>query len=461
MNGSMEGLERSSVLVVGAGHVGLVTAAGLARLNHKVVGLDTNSNLIESLRNGQVHFMEPGLPELLEEALASGNLSFTSSYSDCLKDVDFVFFCVNTPSTVTGAADLRYVRDAAACIGVEMVRTGQKPILINKSTSPIGTGETIDAILRSHLADEAGPPTIVSNPEFLREGSAVKDFFHPERIVIGCDSRVEADRVATLYAGLGAPKVITDLRSAEMIKYVSNAFLATRVSFINEIARLCDRLGVDVDMVAEGAGMDARIGRHFFRPGIGYGGSCLPKDVAALCYTGDLVGSSMRLLSAVQEVNVGQRRFVVQRLRSNLGSLEGKTVGVWGLTFKGGSEDLRESPALDVVRLLRNDGATIRAYDPCLGMNLELEDIDVICADALEAAAGVDALVILTDWQDFAKVDLDQVQQVMAGDLVYDGRNVLERRVVEQRGLRYEGVGRPIDNRLPPRGERELREVPA
>lgn len=434
----------SSVLIVGAGHVGLVTAVGLAKLGHRVTALDKNPALVGMLSNGEVPFMEPGLSELLDEMLAAGRLSFASAYENHVRDAEFVFLCVNTPSTVSGAADLRYVRDAASCIGQEMARTGNKPIIVNKSTSPIGTAETIEMILRSHLTDEYGPPLIASNPEFLREGSAVQDFLAPERIVVGCEEPGPAERVAKLYNGIEAPVILTDLRSAELIKYVSNAFLATRVSFINEVARLCGHLGVDIDTIADGAGMDSRIGRQFFSAGIGYGGSCLPKDVDALRYTGDLVGASTRLLTAVQEVNLSQRRFVVQRLKASLGSLEGRTLGIWGLTFKGGSEDLRESPALDIVRLLRNEGARVKVFDPAIDTASGLEIVDEICPDAESAACDANAVVVLTDWREFACVDFGRVSRLMAGDLIYDGRNVLERKVVEASGLHYEGIGRPM-----------------
>jgi UDPglucose 6-dehydrogenase len=334
------------------------------------------------------------------------------------------------------------VRRAVGQIAEVLASTRERPLIVNKSTSPIGTGETIEAILARTFVTERRP-VIVSNPEFLREGDGVHDFFHPQRIVVGAERKEDAERVAALYGSIEAPVILTDLRSAEMIKYVSNAFLATRVSFINEISRLCENLGVDVDIVAYGASLDPRIGSSYLNPGIGYGGSCLPKDVAALCHSGDSVGVTMRVLAAVQEVNVGQRKQAVNSIRKLLGPLEGATVAVWGVTFKAGSEDLRDSPAIDVVGLLRNEGAIVKVYDPSLNGEDSLPFADAICGSALEAAHDADCVALLTDWPEFAAVDITELSKTMRGRLVYDGRNMLNRADVERGGLAYYGVGRP------------------
>jgi UDPglucose 6-dehydrogenase len=431
-----------SIAVVGCGHVGTVTAACLAELGHSVCGVDVDDNLVQRLNAGDAPFLEPGLPELIASKLQTRGLRFTTSYTDALEGAGLVFLCVNTPATTTGAADLRYVRRAVGQIAEVLANTQERPLIVNKSTSPIGTGETIEAILARTFVSEARPE-IVSNPEFLREGYGVYDFFHPQRIVVGAERRRDAERVAALYTSLDAPLILTDLRSAEMIKYVSNAFLATRVSFINEISRLCENLGVDVDIVAYGASLDPRIGSSYLNPGIGYGGSCLPKDVAALCHSGDSVGVTMRVLAAVQEVNMGQRKQAVNSIRKLLGPLEGATVAVWGVTFKGGSEDLRDSPAIDVVGLLRNEGAVVKVYDPCVSGENSLPFADAICASALEAARDADCVAVLTDWPDLAAVDLTELSKTMRGSLVYDGRNVFKRGDVERAGLVYYGVGRP------------------
>lgn len=434
------------IAVVGCGHVGTVMAACLAELGHHVEGVDVDAALVENLNAGRVPFIEPDLPELVASNREAGRLHFTTSYPEALHGAEFVFLCVNTPSTSTGAADLRYVRRAVGQIAEVVVGSKDKPLIVNKSTSPIGTGETIEAILTRTFPSTDKRPEIVANPEFLREGHGVYDFFHPERIVVGADRKADAERVAQLYAAIDAPVILTDLRSAEMIKYVSNAFLATKVSFINEIARLCENLGVDVDVVVQGISLDSRIGNTYLSPGIGYGGSCLPKDVAALCHSGDSVGLSMRVLSAVQEVNVGQRKHAVNTIRKALGPLEGKTVAAWGVTFKGGSEDIRESPALDIIGLLRNEGARVHVYDPSLAPAESVQFADLVAASPLEAAKDADCVAILTDWPAFAEIDLAKLARAMSGTLVYDGRNLLRRKDVEAAGLTYHGVGRAPRN---------------
>ncbi len=433
----------AQIAVIGCGHVGLVVAAGLARLGHSVIGIDRNERLVGTLCSGQVPIREEGLDDLVRTGLESGRLTFTTSYDLGIPTADFVFLAVDTPATQSGAADLRNIRLATRAIAGSL--NGRTPIIVNKSTSPIGTGETIEGILETALAHRQAPPRIVSNPEFLRQGRAVEDFFHPDRIVIGARSSEDGAAVAALFAGLGGEVVLTDVRTAEMIKYVANSFLATRVSFINEIARLCEHIGVDIDQVVRGIASDARIGAHFFQPGIGFGGSCLPKDVAALRYVGETLGVATPILSAVQEVNAAQRTYAVRRLRARLGSLEGRTIGVWGLTFKGGTEDARESPAMDVVNLILNEGAQVQAYDPGIArhpMGLPETFRSMVRGSAIEAVRGADALAILTDWREFAEVPLSEVREAMAGSVIFDGRNLLSRSDAEAHGFAYLGVGR-------------------
>ena len=448
-NGSSRSTTKGrKIAVIGCGHVGLVNAAGLAELGHKVIGLDIQEEIVEELSQGKVRFLEPDLHELVQNNLANGRLRFTTSYTEALSEAQIVMLCVNTPSTVTGAADLSRVRSAAMMIGRELAVAGRHPIIVNKSTSPIGTGETIYAILTRSLPLFLGEPRIASNPEFLREGHAVEDFFKPERIVVGAELDEVAEEVKNLYSGLDAPVILTGIRAAELIKYASNAFLATRVSFVNELARLCEHLGIEVDAVLKGTTLDSRIGSAFFQPGIGYGGSCLPKDVAALCHMGDSFGVPMRVLTAVQDANIGQRRHAVSCLRNALGSLEGRTISVWGLAFKGQSEDFRESPASDVIMLLRNEGTQVRLYDPALKPEeSHLAGMADVFADPIEAATGAHALAVLTDWREFAGVDMNALSTAMTGNYVYDGRNILDRKTVEAAGLRYEGVGRPSSTR--------------
>jgi UDPglucose 6-dehydrogenase len=431
------------IAVIGCGHVGVVTAACLAHLGHSVIGVDIDAGLVARLNDGRVPFIEPGLGELLQANLSSRRVAFTTSYEEALAGAAIIVLCVNTPAATTGAADLRNVRRAVERIGEVLAGSGARPVIVNKSTAPIGTGETIDAILNRSFPDPAHRPAIVANPEFLREGSAVHDFLHPNRIVIGAEATEDAERVAALYAALDAPVILTDRRTAEMVKYVSNAYLATRLSFVNEVARLCESLGVDVDAMLRGVTLDPRIGGQFFAPGIGYGGSCLPKDVAALLHTGECAGMAMRVLNAVQEANTGQRKHAVNCIRRMLGRLEGLTIAAWGVSFKGGSEDLRESPALDVISLLRNEGARIQVYDPSLPPGATLDLADQICAGPIDAARGAHCIAVLTDWPQLAEVDLAAARAVMMGAFIYDGRNLLERTRAESAGFTYHGIGRP------------------
>ena len=442
----------SRIAVIGCGHVGLVFAAGLAELGHRVIGVDRDETLVSRLGAGQVHIHEPALPELVNRGLARGTLSFTTRYEAAVPNADFIFLAVDTPPTVGGAADLRNMRAAMRSIAVSL--NGKAPLIVNKSTSPIGTGESIEALLQDALGTRQKHPRIVANPEFLRQSRAVQDFFHPDRIVIGARFPADATAVAELYGDLGGELIITDLRTAEMIKYVANSFLATRISFINEVARLCEELGVDVDQVIEGVAPDPRIGAHFFQPGIGFGGSCLPKDVSALRYMGETLGVATPVLSAVLEVNKIQRTTALRKLRAALGGrLDNKTIAVWGVTFKGGTEDVRESPALELISLLMNEGADVRAYDPSFAPAAPDRIRETLRATAIEAAANADALAILTDWDEFRDVDLAPVRAAMRGDVLFDGRNLLTRASAESAGFSYIAVGR---GRSAPRRDRSV-----
>ena len=436
--------------VIGCGHVGLVTAAFFAEQGHVVAGIDVNARHVATLNAGRIPFWEPRLAELTSTNLASGRLSFTTSFEQGLAGCSAAFLCVDTPGTSTGAADLRHIREAARQAASVLASRSATPLIVNKSTSPIGTAETIESIVsRAFAASGVGPPHIVANPEFLREGHAVADMFAPSRIVLGANQREDAEKIAQLYAGTTAPVLIVGLRAAEMIKYVSNSFLATRVSFVNEVARLCESLEIDADAVLTGASLDPRIGNAFFQPGIGYGGSCLPKDVAALAHTGESWGVAMRVLSAVQQANLAQRKHAVNCIRRLLGGIEGRTIAAWGITFKGGTEDMRESPAVDVLALLRNDGAVVRLYDPSVCDGAAAAGLaDHWCDSPLDAADGADAVVILADWEEFRTVDLNAVRRRMRGTILYDGRNLLERDCVEAAGLYYQGIGRPMKRSL-------------
>jgi len=406
-------------------------------------GSFSREELVQELCSGEVRIVEQDLTDLVRSGISAGNLTFTTSYEYAIPEAEFIFLAVDTPPTFGGAADMRNLRLAARSVGASL--NGFGPIIVNKATAPIGTADTIQAILDETVGPDHAPPRLVANPEFLRQGHAVYDFFNPDRIVVGSKSQEDAWAVADLYRDVQSEVVVTDLRTAEMIKYVSNSFLATRISFINEVARLCEQIGVEVDEVVAGVALDDRIGGHYLRPGIGYGGSCLPKDVAALRYIGETHGVATSLLSAVQEVNSSQKARAVSRLRNRLGPLDGKTIAVWGLSFKGGTEDLRDSPAMEVVNLLNNEGAHVRLYDPAVieGGALVPHGLrEHVLETPVEAARGADALAILTDWPEFAAVPLADVRDAMRGTVIFDGRNVLDKAAVEGLGFSYMGVGR-------------------
>jgi UDPglucose 6-dehydrogenase len=427
------------ICVIGVGYVGLVTAAGFSDLGNRVTALDINEERVRNLRKGILPIYEPGLEEVVSRNVKAGRLSFTTDYPEALKNAEFAFIAVGTPEGVDGEADLRYVREAAESIAGAM--TGPL-VVINKSTVPVGTGDWVAEIIRSHLAKPL-PFSVVSCPEFLREGCALADFLNPARTVLGSMDREAADKVAQLHLPLRAPIVITDLRTAEMIKYASNAFLATKISFINEIANICEALGADVKEVASGMGYDPRIGRQFLEAGIGYGGSCFPKDVKALAYMASVQGRNPQLLQAVMDINEDRRRMVIEHIESLAGKLEQKEIGLLGLAFKSNTDDMREAPAARIATMLRERGAQVRAYDPVAmeaGARI-LPDVRM-CRDPYELAEGVDALVVVTDWNEFKQLDLARIQKLMRQPNLIDGRNIYEPEEMKRLGFHYRGIGR-------------------
>src|SRR5438105_445978 len=392
-----------SVAVIGAGYVGLTTAACLAHLGHEVVCADIDAGRVERLRKGEVPILEDGLPALVAEGLASKRLSFVVGARAAAGSAEIVFLCVQTPQGADGAADLSYVEQVAREIGPVLT---PRAIVVNKSTVPVGSTRFVQRVLA-----EAGTPrehiTVASNPEFLREGQAVHDFLHPDRIVIGCEDPESAVRVSELYRGVHAPVLVTDPASAEMIKYASNAFLATKISFINAIANVCEAIDADVREVAIGMGYDARIGFQFLHPGPGFGGSCFPKDVAALLHTAREAGYDFGLLAGVVEVNRSQHERMVEKVRSAAGgTLAGAVVGLWGLTFKADTDDLRDSPAMVIASRLLEEGATVQAYDPAAGERAHglLPGLD-LRTDAYGAAHGADVVLLVTEWDEFRWID--------------------------------------------------------
>jgi UDPglucose 6-dehydrogenase len=427
------------ITVIGSGYVGIVTCSAFADLGNMVVGVDIDRDKVEQLQAGACPIFEPGLPDLLQRNREAGRLRFTTSYAEAVPDADFVFICVDTPAAFNGEADMRSVRRAAAMIGAHL--TGST-IIVNKSTMPIGSGDLVASIVAQHTQPGA-TFAVVSNPEFLREGSAVHDVFHPDRIVLGADDRAAAAAVAQLYEVLEAPILITDRRSAEMIKYASNSFLAAKISFINEIAQICERVGADVTTVAKGMGYDARIGPQFLDAGIGFGGSCFPKDIRALAHMAAEAGCHPQLLHSVLEINTDQRRRFVRKLQQHLGDLTSRHIGVWGLAFKQNTDDIRDAPGIDVIRMIEQRGASVAAFDPAATTNARAVLPQTrLCRSPYEAAAGADALCVITPWNEFKQADLGRVAELMRTPLLLDGRNLYDPAVVARLGLTYVGVGR-------------------
>jgi len=430
----------SNICVVGTGYVGLVTGTCFADLGNQVICLDVDRERIDNLNKGILPIYEPGLEQLVEQNVRAGRLTFTTDFSVALENVEFAFIAVGTPSGVDGEADLQYVRSAAEAIA-DVVN--HPVVIVNKSTVPVGTGDWVSEIIQKRRGVRPLEFCVVSNPEFLREGSAIHDFMSPDRVVLGSLKREAASKVAQLYLSLRCPIVITDLRTAEMIKYASNAFLATRISFINEIANMCEELGADVREVALGMGYDKRIGSSFLDAGLGWGGSCFPKDVKALVHMAVLQGTHPQLLQAVIEINRNQRRRVVVRLRKTLGSLNDKVIGVLGLSFKPNTDDIREAPALEVIHLLENEGATIKAYDPqAMEAASRLFKRLTLCENPYQVAEGADALVLATEWNEFKNLDFARIRDTMRQPVIMDGRNLWDPILLRNLGFTYFGIGR-------------------
>lgn len=428
------------ICVIGTGYVGLVTGTCFADLGNEVMCLDVDENRIEKLKQGIMPIYEPGLQQLVEQNVTAGRLEFTTDYAYALKGAEFAFIAVGTPSGVDGEADLQYVRAVAEAIADYV---NDPIIVINKSTVPVGTGDWVADVIKRHRAGAPLEFSVVSNPEFLREGSAINDFMYPDRVVLGSTDREAASQVARLYITLRCPIVITDLRTAEMIKYASNAFLATRISFINEIANMCEEMGADVQEVARGMGYDKRIGSAFLDAGLGWGGSCFPKDVKALAHMAVLHGTHPQLLQAVMDINRNQRRRVIYKLRKALGSLDQKVIGVLGLSFKPNTDDIREAPSLEVIHLLQNEGAIIRAYDPQATENaVKMLHNVKLCDNPYQVADGADALVLATEWNEFKQLDFERIRGLMKQRIIMDGRNLWDPDRLRELGFLYFGVGR-------------------
>ncbi len=427
------------IAVVGTGYVGLVTGACFAELGHDVICVDVDAEKIAKLRGGNVPIHEPGLEEVVARGIEGGRLRFTTDLGEAVRPAKLVFVCVPTPPLEDGGADLSHVEDAAR----EIVKhIADYKVVVNKSTIPVGSTGRIERIVHERLPAQI-EFDFASNPEFLREGSAVFDFMHPDRVVIGTRSERAAGLLTQLYRPLGAPLIVTHTETAEMIKYASNAFLATKISFINAVANICDAVGADVKEVALGMGYDARIGFEFLKPGPGFGGSCFPKDCKALVAVADQAGYDFHLLKGVLRVNEEQHRVIARKVERIVGDVQGKRIAAWGLTFKPNTDDVRDSPSLAVLRILAGKGAEITAYDP-VAADTGFAEVPGLerAPDALTAVQGADCLLLLTEWNEFRWADFERVKQAMRTPAIVDARNLLDAHMLRQSGFTYEGVGR-------------------
>ena len=437
--------------VVGTGYVGLVSAACFAETGNDVCCVDVNPDIVTSLRQGKVHIFEPGLEDLVKRNAADGRLSFTTDIAQGIENAAAVFICVGTPSDEDGSCDLSYVHQAARDIG----RSMQHPLVVlDKSTVPVGTAQAVQAVIAEEQTKRGVniPYDVVSNPEFLKEGDAVNDFMKPDRVVVGTDSEYAAALLRELYAPFARSReklLVTGVRSAEMIKYAANCMLATKISFINEIASICEKVGADVRDVRTGIGSDHRIGYHFIYPGLGYGGSCFPKDVRALIHTAQAAGAEPELLKAVDSVNRRQKIRMAERIAdyfSSQGGVAGKTLAVWGLAFKANTDDIRESAAIDIIRYLTARGMRVRAFDPAAGEHSARALADVSLATIVEkqydALAGASALLVATEWNQFRTPDFDRIKSALEAPVLFDGRNLYSGSAMAKRGFAYFCVGR-------------------
>ncbi len=435
------------VAIVGTGYVGLVTGTCFAEIGADVTCVDTNSEKIEALNKGMIPIYENGLEEMVLRNVKAGRLKFTTSLEECLDDVKVIFSAVGTPPDEDGSADLSYVLAVARTIGRNM---NAYKLIVTKSTVPVGTAAKVRAAIQDEL-DKRGLDLefdVASNPEFLKEGNAINDFMSPDRVVVGVESERAKQLMTTLYKPflLNNFRVIfMDIPSAEMTKYAANAMLATRISFMNDIANLCELVGADVNMVRSGIGSDTRIGRKFLYPGIGYGGSCFPKDVKALIQTATQNGYNLRVLQAVEEVNEAQKSVLFQKLEQHFnGDLKGKTIALWGLSFKPETDDMREAPALVLIKKLLNAGCTVRAYDPVATKECKriMGDSIYYACDMYDAVLDADALMLVTEWKEFRLPSWPVIKKTMASNLILDGRNIYEKNDIEEQGFTYSCIGK-------------------
>ena len=429
-----------NICVIGTGYVGLVAGTCLANLGNDVICVDKDEDKISNLKKGLIPIYEPELHALVERNSKENRLKFTTDLKSAVEKSDIVFIAVGTPSNKTGGVDLSFVESVADEIGKSM---NNYKVIVDKSTVPVGTAEKVKEIIRNHYDKEFD---VVSNPEFLREGAAVRDFFNPDRIILGVESRKAEELMRSIYKSVervSKPIFVTDVKNAELIKYSSNAFLATKISFINEISRLCEKVGANITEVAKGMGLDERIGPRFLHAGIGYGGSCFPKDVKALINTAKESGMNLKILESVEEVNSSQRLLVIPKIKKLLGDVKGKTISIWGLSFKPKTDDIREAPAMTIINELKKMGAKIKVFDPVAMESAKglLDDVQ-FTKNPYETVEDADCLVIATEWDEFRNLDMDKVRKLMKSPNIVDGRNIYNPKDMKKQGLNYVSMGR-------------------
>lgn len=428
-----------NISIIGSGYVGLVTGACFAELGNKVICADNDVKKVARLKKGIVPIYEPGLEEMIRLNLKNKRLKFTSSIKAAVKSSEVIFIAVGTPALENGEADLTGIENVARSIAQNM--DGYR-LIVEKSTVPVETCAWVKKTISTYIK-KGYKFDVVSNPEFLREGSAINDFTHPDRIILGVESAKARQMMVSLYQPLNRPILITNIKSAELIKHASNAFLATKISFINAIARICDKVGADVKEVAQGMGLDNRIGRHFLHAGIGYGGSCFPKDLEAFINISEKLGYDFQILTAVRNTNEEQKRFVLQKIKNEMWIIKDKTIAVLGLAFKPNTDDLRNAPSIDLVNALIQEGAKVRVYDPkAMAKAKEILKDVIFCNDLYQAANSADCLIVATEWNEFKELDFVRLKKTLKRPLVIDARNIYDPKLLKEMGFTYIGVGR-------------------
>jgi len=429
-----------NISVIGTGYVGLVTGACLAKIGHNVICVDNDDSKVEMLTRGEVPIFEPGLKKLIANVKAEGRISFSTSIKEAVENSEVIFICVGTPTTLEGEADLSAVEEVSRGIAKYLT---EFRLIIEKSTVPVQTGEKIRRTIK--LNNPGAVFEVASNPEFLREGSAIEDFLHSDRIVIGTDTKKARDIIARIFEKIDAPKIFTSIKSAEIIKHASNSFLAMKISYINALSFICESTGADINEVARGMGLDHRIGEEFLRAGIGFGGSCFPKDLEAFIKIAEKLGYNFQLLKEVKKINIEIKEYFIKIVEELLWNIKGKRIGVLGLSFKPNTDDMREAPSIYIINKLKEKGASIVAYDPVSIKNAEKVLKDITFVDSLYTAAReADALIILTEWEEFRKMDLNMIKKQLKTPIIIDGRNIFDPKDMKERGFIYRSIGRTL-----------------